>query len=111
MTAVDISMLQPGDVYSAAYLYSQQEKIEIERPTVDDVLVGHGHEDAADTVAQDGHHRVVGQLGGCRGRCHCGLRRSGSSLELSVRLFVVELDYVVSCSFLIGHVEEALRSR
>jgi hypothetical protein len=50
---------------SRTHLDCQKEEVEVEA-AVQDVFVRHSHEDAAATVCQEGHGRVVGQGGGRR---------------------------------------------
>lgn len=46
---------------SGTYLDTEQEKVEVEVETAEDIFVGDSHQDAAPAVGQDGDNRVVGR--------------------------------------------------
>lgn len=81
-----------------SYLYCEKEEIEVE-VAGQDIFVGRGHEDTAEAIGQDGHHRVVGSR-----RSHWRSRASWSSIKVTIGLLLAHLNSVVSL-LLVGHCE------
>jgi hypothetical protein len=89
-----------GQVLGArAYLDGEEEKVEVEVETAQDVFVGRCHENRTATVCKDGDNRAV-QLGGLRSSRH-PLR--GSSIKGAIALLLSELDRVVFVLLVVGH--------
>jgi hypothetical protein len=90
-----------GQVLGAgAYLDGEEEKVEVEIETTENVFVGGCHENRTATVCEDGNNRTV-QLGGLRSSCRHPLR--GSSIEGAIALLLAELDGVVFVLLVVGH--------
>lgn len=82
-----------------AYLDSEEEKVEVEVKTAENVFVGRGHENRTTTVGQDSNDRAV-QLRGL-GSCRHPWGRSGSKGPISFLL--AELDCVVFVLLVVRH--------